>query len=233
MFSPPFSVSEEALGLVSEICRLLPPEDGRMTAFPLTLTTAQICAAHAALGGSGAYRTTGQAPHWVPVLMQALVDWFNASQAHPLIRCAVFHHEMLRITPFSAGNARLASQLHTAMLQNVHSNLSGVQLDMETFAAEQSLAAHDATEFITLSLSNILQELKRRAAAPQPLHQQNSPVESLVSFLQQHPGSKRQDILAAIPTLSPRMLDRHLQSLRETGRIEYRGSRKTGAYYAL
>ena len=42
-----------------------------------------------------------------------------------------------------------------------------------------------------------------------------------------------EDIMAALPGISPRMLDRHLQTLRESGRIEYRGSRKTGAYFIL
>lgn len=223
MFVPPFSTTPEALELLAEITSKLtitPPEP---------LTVQQLLLSHARAGGDGQFRKGGASPHWVPVLVEGLVQWYNSSPAHPLIRAAVFRHEFLSIAPFSIGNESLAARLHADMLTACHPDLGSTELNF-------TLTATDATELISASLHAILAALRRKPEkAPEPTprqRHQHGPIDQILAYLRRHPGSKRQDILNALPTLSPRMLDRHLQNLRETRQIEYRGSRKTGAYYA-
>ena len=93
----------------------------------------------------------------------------------------------------------------------------------------------DASEFVLLSLRAILAALQQEEPTVRPhnrIPRKTSPSDQLLAYLRRHPGSKRNDLLNALPELSARMLDRHLQALKDDGSIEYRGSRKTGAYFA-
>ncbi|MBR5890227.1 MAG: Fic family protein [Akkermansia sp.] len=180
--------------------------------------------AHAEMGGSGAFRSSPPCPHWVPVLVQALLEWLHTSPTHPIIRAALFHFELVQIRPFDAGNEALAASVHGKLLASFHKSLGKVEIP--AVSTDQ-----DAAAYVEHALQRMQEQLE--ASTRQPGRDTLlSPAErKLVEYLQQNPGSKRQDILAAIPRLSARVLDRHLQHLRETGCIEYRGSRKTGAYY--
>lgn len=222
MFTPPFSTTPEALELLAEITAKLAISP------PAPLTIQQILQTHARVGGDGQFRTHGASPHWVPVLVDALVQWYNSSPAHPLIRAAVFRHELLCMAPFSIANETLAARLHADILASCHPALAELKLN-------DPLTATDATKLISASLHAILAALRSKPekapGAPRARHQ-SGPTDQILTYLRRHPGSKRQDILSALPGLSPRMLDRHLLNLRENGLIEYRGSRKTGAYYA-
>lgn len=229
MYAPPFTVTEESLGLLVEIGTRLPGANNA----PETrhFSTDKLCAEHAVLGGSGSLRTTGARPHWVPVLLHALLDWVQHTRSHPLIRSAVLHYELLGIRPFSSGNEMLAERLQRCMLADFHPCFSKLEIHIPPQEYNHALAAPDATEFITLSLRAILAALKTQPAERPRATRRTSPAEQLLAYLRRHPGSKRQDIMAALPELSARMLDRHLQNLKDSGQIEYRGSRKTGAYY--
>lgn len=230
MYTPPFSIAEDALETLAEICTLLTPNK---ESEPETLNVSRILRAHAELGSEGCFRSNGPAPHWVPVLVDALAHWVNESPTHPIIRAAVFHFELLRISPFSTANELVAAHLHRRMLAAFHPALSTFQIPDE---ANIALTAVDASDFIRASLHAILAALQNKPRHPsisRPARQQNTPANQILSFIRKHPGSKRQDLLAALPAISQRMLDRHLQTLRDSGQIEYRGSRKTGAYYTL
>lgn len=229
MYTPPFTVTDEALGFLVEIGAHLPKLQN--SAESRNLSAAILCAEHAALGGSGQLRTTGPHPHWVPVLLAALLDWAQQTQTHPLIRSAVLHYELLSILPFASGNGRLAEQLHRRMLADFHPRFAELEVSIAPPDYNHALAAPDASELITLSLRAILAALKRHTPERPRPPRRTSPAEQLLTYLRRHPGSKRQDIMTALPELSPRMLDRHLQNLKDSGQIEYRGSRKTGAYY--
>ncbi len=229
MYAPQFTVTDEALGLLVEIGTRLPGHQNS----PGTrlLSTDTLCTEHAVLGGSGCLRASGPRPHWVPVLLHALLDWVQHTRSHPLIRSAVLHYELLGIQPFTSGNERLAEQLHRQMLADFHPCFSKLEAHITPQEYSQALAAPDATELITLSLRSILAALKTQRPERPRAPRRTTPAEQLLAYLRRHPGSKRQDIMAALPELSSRMLDRHLQSLKDGGQIEYRGSRKTGAYY--
>ncbi len=228
MYTPPFSIGEDELRLLGEISALLPCASGDSAG--VRLTEAELLQAHARLGGDACYRSEGSNPHWVPVLVAGLLEWLKQSPVHPVIRAAVFCHELLCIAPFAAGNEILTCALHRQLLAACHPELGNVQFTPEM---KHALTAINGTELISASLHAILAVLRRKSPAPRPARHSSTPVEQLVSFIRRHPGSKRQDIMAALPGISPRMLDRHLQTLRESGRIEYRGSRKTGAYFIL
>lgn len=233
MYLPPFVVSDEALSLVAEICTLLPAREPERIL--VNWDAEALCRRHAAMGGDGQFRTTGGRPHWVPVLMNALLHWARTTETHALIRSAVFHYELMSICPFEAGNSILATLLQRELLAAFHPRLAEVQIQVAPQEYEAALVAADASEFILLSLRAILTALRKPQEAPRPLpraQRKASPAEQLLAYLRRHPGSKRSDLLNALPELSARMLDRHLQTLKDDAKIEYRGSRKTGAYFA-
>lgn len=45
-----------------------------------------------------------------------LIDWYQKSDLHPLVKSAVFHYEFEFIHPFSDGNGRMGRLWHTALL---------------------------------------------------------------------------------------------------------------------
>lgn len=233
MYLPVFRVTDEALSMVAEICTLLPMR--KTEQMPINWDSGTLCRKHAALGGQGVFRTTGSRPHWVPVLTSALLSWLQSSDTHPLIKSAVFHYELMGIRPFETGNGPLSTQLQRELLADFHPHFAGLEASVSAHDYEHALAAVDASEFITLSLRAILAALRSKAPRSARIRSPRrvSPAEQLLSRLRRHPGSKRSELLDALPALSARMLDRHLQALKDEGRIEYRGSRKTGAYYAL
>lgn len=222
MYKPPFHLTEEHLALLSKITLLAPelPESHML------LTESEVKQEHARLGGDGCYRRGGDTPHWVPVLMPHLLCWLNESPTHPVIRAVVFCRELLRISPFSSGNEILAGRLFKHLLSCCHPALASLETNF-------ALAAINETELISASLHAILAALHPKAPSPRTCPRRLSPADQIQAYIRRHPGSKRQDLMTALPDISPRMLDRHLQTLRESGRIEYRGSRKTGAYFTL
>ncbi len=183
------------------------------------LSSATLQRLHAQMGGSGAFRSVPPCPHWVPVLIQALLEWLNNSPTHLLIRAAVFHYELLLIHPFDAANEALATRLHQQLLTQWHPRL--VNTDLPEVQPDDN-----ATTYIERCLNSLHKQLSEEL-----VQTVNQPERQILHHLQEHPGCKRQDLLTALPRFSARVLDRHLQHLRESGAIEYRGSRKTGAYY--
>lgn len=195
------------------------------------LTPESLQRAHRELGGDGVFRSQGNKPHWVPPLIDSLLSWFRQSEAHLLIRSAVLHYELMSIYPFSGGNETLATRIQQTILSQFHPELGSISLVFPRQEYEWAISALDASSFIALSLRAIQQALSRRQPEHDTHHNLAPHAEELADYVRSHPGSKRQDILQALPHLSSRMLDRHLQTLRELHQIEYRGSRKTGAYY--
>ena len=48
--------------------------------------------------------------------MKELIDWYQESDMHPLIKSAIFHYEFEFIHPFADGNGRLGRLWHTILL---------------------------------------------------------------------------------------------------------------------
>lgn len=53
---------------------------------------------------------------FVPRQICDLIEWYQRSAAHPLIKSAVFHYEFEFIHPFSDGNGRLGRMWHSLLL---------------------------------------------------------------------------------------------------------------------
>lgn len=223
MYTPCFIATPQIFAALSSIlCSLGNASEAAKYEEPLNRKALQ--RVHAEMGGSGAFRSAPPCPHWVPVLIEALLEWLHESPTHPIIRAALFHYELVQIRPFDAGNEELAVLLHRRLLSRYHDSLNAVEIPA-------ILPGLDASSYVEYTLQQMQEQLKSvtiRTVDSMAL----CPAErQIVDYLQQNPGIKRQDLLHALPRLSARVLDRHLQHLREAGCIEYRGSRKTGAYY--
>lgn len=62
---------------------------------------------------------TPPSPKQTTKLMKELLDWLNSKQTkalHSILVCAVFHHRLVSIHPFSDGNGRLARAFGTLIL---------------------------------------------------------------------------------------------------------------------
>ena len=223
MYAPCFIATPQIFAALSTILSSL-GNAGVATKYEEPLNLESLQRAHAEMGGSGAFRSAPPCPHWVPVLIEALLEWLHKSPTHPIIRAALFHFELVQIRPFDAGNEELAVALHRKLLAIYHESLC-------TAEVPAVLPEQDATTYVEHALHRIYEQLKSVARQAGTSISQPPAEREIVDYLQQNPGSKRQDLLHAMPRLSARVLDRHLQHLREAGCIEYRGSRKTGAYY--
>ena len=96
----------------------------------------------------------------------------------------------------------------------------------------------ETTEFLELFLRNVLygekNELKKRYEhinwkQAQETLKQHEPINSVLCYIRQHGGCKRKDIAEALG-MTLISVKRALSELLE--KIEYRGSNKTGGYYA-
>lgn len=220
MYSPVFDITETTRRMLREITEHAIPSSKQEQ----KLSVADVFSVHTELGGDGCFRRHDKTSHWIPVLLHALIEWYNSSPAHELIRAAVLHYELVQIRPFYEMNEEVALTLHNRILRK------DSPVIMATPELSAALASENAQAVINTSLRMILTS-KREKNVIRKKHKELV-TDKLLAYLRQTPGCNRGEILAAFPDLSARMLDRHLQTLRTTGFIEFRGSRKTGAYYA-
>lgn len=106
--------------------------DNRLSFLPLSVD--DMLKAHKLLmnelvTGFGHFRTTGvgvfagtklihMAPpaQKVPELIADLIEWYKASDFHPLVKSAIFHYEFEYIHPFADGNGRIGRMWHSLLL---------------------------------------------------------------------------------------------------------------------
>jgi ATP-dependent DNA helicase RecG len=60
----------------------------------------------------------------------------------------------------------------------------------------------------------------------------NGGVNDLLTYIQSNPGQKTDEIKQALQ-IPQRTLERYLKKLRDTNRVEFRGSAKTGGYFPI
>ena len=224
MYTPPFKVTDEMMSLLISICSQSPQADNKVE-IPAWSIDSISCSYGVGL------RMCGEHPHWAPVLLDSLLDWIRNSSCHLLIRCAVFYYEFIQICPFSENNRMIAQQLRDSILSQWDAALGGNGINIPESELNTALESADATQVIVLTLQAIKKAVTVKSVTHKSPKRRISPVEQLLNHIRKHPGSKRNDLLTALPSLSARMLDRHLLALKEEGAIEYQGSRKTGAYY--
>lgn len=104
----------------------------------------------------------------VPVQIQDLFHWYQASKIHPLIRSAIFHYEFEFIHPFADGNGRMGRLWHSLLLGNWNEIFYWLPIE-ELIRSRQSEYYHalgqsdqaaDSSVFVEFLLEVILDSLE-------------------------------------------------------------------------
>ena len=125
-------------------------------------------AGHFRTGGVGVFKgrqVVHMAPpaEFVPEHIGNLINWYQKSTAHPLIKSAVFHYEFEFIHPFADGNGRIGRLWHTLLLSKWNPVFSWLPVESIIHDHQQEYydainASNDAGEsiaFIEFMLSTI------------------------------------------------------------------------------
>lgn len=132
-------------------------------------------AGHFRTGGVGVFKGR-QVVHmalpaeFVPEHIGNLINWYQKSTAHPLIKSAVFHYEFEFIHPFADGNGRMGRLWHTLLLAEWKEILAWIPV--ETLVKERQEEYYDAlgkadkeadstvfVEFMLTALKEVLKEI--------------------------------------------------------------------------
>lgn len=126
-------------------------------------------------GGVGVFKgrqVVHMAPpaEFVPEHIGNLINWYQKSTAHPLIKSAVFHYEFEFIHPFADGNGRMGRLWHTLLLAEWKEILAWIPV--ETLVKERQEEYYDAlgkadkeadstvfVEFMLTALKDALKEI--------------------------------------------------------------------------
>jgi len=73
-------------------------------------------------------------------------------------------------------------------------------------------------------------ELKKSTSELKEAVLKDGGITSLLTFVESSPGKRTVDIATSL-NISMRTTERWIKKLREEGKIEFRGSKKTGGYY--
>ena len=173
--------------------------------------------------------------HLVPQHVKELFAWLKKSTDHPLIRSCVFHYEFEFIHPFPDGNGRIGRLWQSLILAKW--NPVFLRLPVETMvynnqdkyyqAINKSTEANDSGIFIDFMLREILNALRRHVTAQENI---DDPAEAIFRYIKNNPGV-RAGMLAEKLSISRRTAERHLQTLKKAGRIEFRGAPRNGGYH--
>ena len=171
----------------------------------------------------------------VPRQMKDLFAWLKKSTDHPLVRSCVFHYEFEFIHPFGDGNGRIGRLWQSLILAQWDPIF--LQLPVETMiysnqdryyqAINASSAANDSGAFIDFMLREILNALRGYMSLQE---NPDDPAEAIFRYIQNNPGV-RTGMLAEKLSVSRRTAERHLQTLKRAGKIEFRGAPRNGGYY--
>lgn len=207
--------------------------------------------------GAGAFRSrgvgvvddSGNVLHMAPpaarvhALVCDLLAWARESSAHPLVKSCVFHYEFEFIHPFLDGNGRMGRFLQTALLGRWNPLFYAAPVENIVFANQAGYyeAINDSTEkadcgpFIDFMLGRILETIHEKGIrSDDPINDPiNDPIKAaLVKIVSAEPGLNREGLASRIGK-SVETVKRALAPLIAMGRIEHRGSKKTGGYYAI
>ena len=107
---------------------------------------------------------------FVPEHIGNLINWYQKSTAHPLIKSAVFHYEFEFIHPFADGNGRMGRLWHTLLLAEWKEILAWIPV--ETLVKKRQEEYYDAlgkadkeadstvfVEFMLTALRDALKEI--------------------------------------------------------------------------
>lgn len=147
-------------------------------------------------GGVGVFKgrqVVHMAPpaEFVPEHIGNLINWYQKSTAHPLIKSAVFHYEFEFIHPFADGNGRMGRLWHTLLLAEWKEILAWIPV--ETLVKERQEEYYDAlgkadkeadsTVFVEFMLTALRDALKEIPPTDQDGDQETDQVNKLLYAL--------------------------------------------------
>lgn len=174
----------------------------------------------------------------VSELLGDLLDWAKSSTLHPLVKSCVFHYEFEFIHPFLDGNGRMGRFLQTAILGSWNELFFAAPIENIVYcnqaeyyeAIQQSTSKADSGPFMDFMLARILETIKEKGTLKEDVPI-NVPIkDSVLMLIKKNPGINRTK-LAKLLAVDVKTIGRALQSL--SGKVEHRGSKKSGGYYAV
>ena len=153
-------------------------------------------AGHFRTGGVGVFKgrqVVHMAPpaEFVPEHIGNLINWYQKSTAHPLIKSAVFHYEFEFIHPFADGNGRMGRLWHTLLLAEWKEILAWIPV--ETLVKKRQEEYYDAlgkadkeadstvfVEFMLTALRDVLKEIPPTDQDSDPESDQESDQDSVL-----------------------------------------------------
>ncbi|MCS2156265.1 Fic family protein [Scandinavium sp. H11S7] len=188
----------------------------------------------------------------LPRLLDDLLLWLKTSEIHPLIASSVFHYEFEFIHPFADGNGRMGRLWQTLILSQWRSELAW--LPVETLIHYQQSRyyeilgqcdkASDCTLFIEFMLENMLEALREGLAHPSAVAEEmaeemaeenqvalSNRERALWLLLKTNPTLTTAELALKL-AVSPRTIDRDIQSLQQKERLRRVGPRKGGRWQA-
>lgn len=194
------------------------------------------------------------APEKVPALMAAFVRWMaeNEGKLHPVEFAARVHLKFVFIHPFVDGNGRVARLLMNLALLRAGWTIAVIPpICRPEYIATLDKAGRlpgDFIRFIADRVCETQKELLRlmgqstvlggdRANPPSGDRVNDGANEpavavELLSAIVRHPGLRTHELATfvgkSIPTVS-----RYLKTLKDAGKIEFRGASKNGGYFAV
>ncbi len=179
--------------------------------------------------------------------MRAMVDWYQAeSDAHPLVKSALFCYELLSIHPFQDGNGRISRLLATLLLRKFNYKwIRYVSFEHEIEsrkteyyrilrACQSQRPGEDITEWVLFYLSclqNIQQALLRKLDAHGLAQTMSAREKVLLVMIESNAGIKTSEMAGKLG-VSSATVKRLLDRLLEMKMIQRHGA-GPGSYYTL
>ena len=186
-------------------------------------------------------------PEKVPALMAAFVKWMaeHEGKLHPVEFAALVHQKFVFIHPFVDGNGRVARLLMNLALLRAGWTIAIIppicRPDYISTLAKAGRSPADFIRFIADRVCETQRELLRLmgqsiAIGDEGVNAQsdegvNEGVNLLLAAIRQNPG-KRANELATYIGKSVQSVERYVKTLKDAGKIEFRGAPKNGGYFA-
>ena len=196
---------------------------------------------------SGSHRVL-PVPEKVPALMAEFVRWMadNEGRLHPVEFAALVHQKFVYIHPFVDGNGRVARLLMNLALLRAGWSLAIIPpICRHEYIATLDKAGRTPAPFVRFIRDRVCEtqkELLRLMGQSIALDDEgvkrandegvNEGVNALLDVIATYPG-KRANELATLIGKSVQTVERYVRTLKDCGKIEFRGAPKNGGYFAI